>query len=133
METKGTLLEALGIKIVSMAADKVVATMPVDERTIQPFGYLHGGATAALLETVASLGAIENIDLTTHLVFGTEICVRHKKSAREGVVTGTARPIEITDERQIWGVESHNEAGDLLSKGSCTVRVVPRERPPRPE
>jgi uncharacterized protein (TIGR00369 family) len=128
METKGTLLEALGIKIVSVAADKVVATMPVDERTVQPFGYLHGGATAALLETVASLGAIENADLETHLVFGVEICVRHKKSAREGVVTGTATPLEMGADRQVWEVATRNEAGDLLSEGTCTLRVVPRER-----
>ena len=126
METSGTLLEALGIHIVRHSAEEVVATMPVDERTRQPFGYLHGGATAALLETVASIGALESIDARSQAAFGVEICVRHKKSARAGTVTGIARPSQVEAERQVWSVEARNEAGDLLSEGSCTVRVVPK-------
>lgn len=124
METKGTLLEALGIEIVSAAPDRVEATMPVDERTIQPFGYLHGGATAALLETVASLGSLENVDQSTHAVFGVELCIRHVKGAREGVVTGVATPAELGPERHVWNVESRNAAGEVLSTGTCTVRIM---------
>lgn len=124
MDTKGTLLEALGIHIVRSSADEVVATMPVDERTVQPFGYLHGGATAALLETVASIGALESIDPRSQAAFGVEICVRHRKSARSGTVTGVARPSQAGDGRQVWAVEARNEDGDLLSEGSCTVRIV---------
>jgi len=124
MNTEGTLLEALGIRIVSSCTDEVVATMPVDQRTIQPFGYLHGGATAALLETVASIGAFESVDAETQAVFGVEICVRHKKSARSGMVTGIARPMRADARRQVWAVEARNEDGDLLSEGTCTVRVV---------
>lgn len=128
MDTSGTLLEALGIEIVSSSPERVVATMPVDRRTIQPFGYLHGGATAALLETVASLGAVEHADLETESVFGVELCIRHMKSAREGTVTGSATPSELEPGRQVWAVESRNEAGDVLSAGTCTVRIVARQR-----
>lgn len=124
METRGTLLDALGIQVVRSSADEVTAIMPVDERTIQPFGYLHGGATAALLETVASLGAVESIDVETQTAFGVEICVRHRKSARSGMVTGIARPLDLNADRQVWTVEARNEDGDLLSEGTCTVRIV---------
>jgi uncharacterized protein (TIGR00369 family) len=128
MKTEGTLLESLGIAIVSTAKDKVVATMPVDSRTVQPFGYLHGGATAALLETVASLASLENVDPDEHAVFGVEICVRHRRSAREGTVTGTATPRQIGEREHVWDVECRNESGEVLSSGTCTVRVVPKER-----
>lgn len=126
METEGTLLESLGIEIVSTSPERVVATMPVDERTVQPFGYLHGGATAALLETVASLGSIANVDLEQVAVFGVELCIRHVKSAREGTVTGIAVPRELGEREHVWDVECRDEAGDVLSNGTCTVRIVAR-------
>lgn len=126
MDTSGTLLESLGIELVSSSPEQVVATMPVDCRTVQPFGYLHGGATAALLETVASIGSIEHADLATESVFGVELCIRHVKSARDGLVTGTATPAEFEPGRQVWRVESRNEAGELLSEGTCTIRIVPK-------
>jgi uncharacterized protein (TIGR00369 family) len=124
VKTKGTLLEALGIEVVRSSAEEVAATMPVSERTVQPFGYLHGGATAALLETVASIGALESIDAETQTVFGVELHVHHKRSARSGTVTGIARPLESGADRQVWTVEARNEDGDLLSEGTCAVRVV---------
>jgi len=127
METEGTLLESLGIRIVSVAKDKVVATMPVDHRTVQPFGYLHGGATAALLETIASLASTENVDPVTHAVFGVEICVRHLRSARKGIVTGIATPQRLEPHEHEWNVECRDDAGEVLSSGTCAVRIVPKE------
>ncbi|MBN2248451.1 MAG: PaaI family thioesterase [Coriobacteriia bacterium] len=126
METKGTLLEALGIEVVSVAKDKVVATMPVDERTMQPFGYLHGGATAALLETVASIASTANADLATQDVFGVELCIRHVKSPRERTVTGTATPHLLEAHKHVWDVECRDDSGELLSSGTCAVRIVPK-------
>lgn len=128
METEGTLLDALGIQIVRVSPEEAVATMPVDHRTRQPFGFLHGGATAALLETVASLGAVERADLETESVFGVELNLEHVKSARDGVVTGTATIVDVEPGRQVWAVESRNEDGDVLSLGTCVVRVVPKRR-----
>jgi uncharacterized protein (TIGR00369 family) len=128
MQTEGTLLESLGIRIVSVAKDRAVATMPVDRRTVQPFGYLHGGATAALLETVASLASLEHVDEATEAVFGVEICVRHLRSVREGTVTGVATPRRLEPREHVWDVECRDEAGEVLSSGTCVVRVVPKRR-----
>ena len=127
METDGTLLETLGIEIVSASTDGCVATMPVDRRTVQPFGYLHGGATAALLETVASIASVE-LAGPAAAVFGVELCVRHVRSAREddGPVTGTARPATLEPHKHVWDVECRDTAGELLSSGTCTVRVIER-------
>lgn len=126
VEYRDTLLEALGIDVVRADVEGAVATMPVDHRTIQPFGYLHGGATAALLETVASLGALQHVDPETQSVFGVELCIRHVRSTRAGVVTGTATPAEIAASRQVWDVECRGATGEVLSTGTCTVRVVDR-------
>lgn len=128
MDTERTLMKSLGIEIVSVTRDRVVATMPVDGRTIQPFGYLHGGATAALLETVASLGSLENVDADIDTVFGVELCVRHVRSAREGRVTGTAVPQRLEPREHVWDVECRDAEGEVLSTGTCVVRVVPKAR-----
>lgn len=128
MDTEGTLMESLGIEIVSVAKDRIVATMPVDGRTMQPFGYLHGGATAALLETVASLGSIENVDLSADAVFGVELCVHHVRSVREGSVTGTATPRNLEPREHVWEVECRDAEGEVLSTGTCVVRIVPKRR-----
>ncbi len=121
-------MESLGIEVVSVSKDRVVATMPVDGRTMQPFGYLHGGATAALLETVASLGSIENVDLSADAVFGVELCIRHARSVREGSVTGTATPRKLEPREHVWEVECHDAEGEVLSAGTCVVKVVTRGR-----
>lgn len=84
---KGTLLEALGIEITELGEGRVVATMPVDHRTHQPFGILHGGASVALAETVASIGAYALVDQETENVVGLEINANHIRAVRSGTVT----------------------------------------------
>ena len=126
MDTSGTLLEALGMEFVSVERDRVVATMPVDERTRQPYGYLHGGATAALLETVASVGAVQNVDTAREIPLGVEICVQHRRSVREGLVTGTAEPLEMAPDRQLWSVVARDDQDRVISEGTCAIRVVAR-------
>src|SRR5215210_4091416 len=87
------LADTLGIDLVELTAERVVATMPVDERTRQPFGILHGGASVALAETLASLGGTMNVDLERFTVVGIEINANHIRAKREGIVTGTGTPI----------------------------------------
>src|SRR5687768_4800918 len=86
------MADVLGIEFKSLAPDKVIATMPVDDRTRQPFGLLHGGASAALAETVASIGAFLNIDGEKQAAVGVELNVNHIRGKTEGIVTATATP-----------------------------------------
>ena len=90
------LAERLGIELKELTTQRVIATMPVDDRTRQPFGILHGGASVALAETIASLGACMNIDLETTSAVGLEINANHLRAKTEGVVTGTGTPTPST-------------------------------------
>jgi uncharacterized protein (TIGR00369 family) len=120
------LATALGIEITELTPERVVATMPVDDRTRQPFGILHGGASVALAETVASLGATMNVDLEANVVVGVEINANHIKAKREGMVTGTATPIHIGRSTQVWEVRIVDEEGRTVCVSRCTLAVVPR-------
>ena len=120
------LARALGIEIVSMTKERVEATMPVDDRTRQPFGLLHGGASAALAETVASIGATLNVDDRSAAV-GIELNANHVRGKREGVVRATATPAHIGRTTQVWSIEIVDERGKLVCISRCTLAVVPRE------
>src|SRR5687768_17888346 len=87
--------EHLGMKFLELTPERVVATMPVDERTRQPFGILHGGASVALAETIASLGGAMNVDLEQFKVVGVEINANHIRAKTDGIVTGTGTPIHV--------------------------------------
>jgi len=121
-----SLLDHLGIEIVSLDAGRVVATMPVDERTRQPFGILHGGASVALAETVASLGAWRSVDGERFAAVGLEINANHLRAKREGVVTAVGTPIHQGRSTQVWSVEIRDEEGRLVCVARCTMAVVPR-------
>ena len=123
--TRG-LADVLGIQIVELTRERVVATMPVDERTRQPFGILHGGASVALAETVASLGAIMNVDLQRFMAVGLEINANHLRAMQEGVVTATALPIHTGRTTQVWEVRIADERGRLVCMSRCTLAIVPR-------
>lgn len=122
------LIEALGIKIELLEKDRVVMTMPVDERTHQPLGYLHGGASVLLAETVASVGGALNIDLATQAVFGMEINANHLRSKREGKVTAVGTPIHIGRTSMVWNIEIKDEQDKLICISRCTLGVTTRER-----
>lgn len=96
---ENTLLNSLGIDIKSITNDGVVATMPVDERTRQPFGILHGGASVALAETVASIGAYHLIDQETEMCVGLEINANHIRGKQDGTVTAHAIPVHRGKQR----------------------------------
>lgn len=126
MDVSNTLIEALGIETVKMDKDEVIMTMPVDHRTHQPVGYLHGGASVALAETAASTGAMLNVDLETHLVFGIEINANHVKSKRAGTVTAAATPTHVGKTTMVWEIKITDEADNLICISRCTIGVVPK-------
>jgi 1,4-dihydroxy-2-naphthoyl-CoA hydrolase len=117
----------LGIEILELNDDRVVATMPVDHRTQQPFGILHGGASVALAETVASLGATGRIDRNAFVAVGQEINANHLRPKSEGVVTATATPVHVGRTSQVWSISIADEAGRLICVSRCTLAVVPRK------
>ncbi|MEX2151782.1 MAG: hotdog fold thioesterase [Gemmatimonadaceae bacterium] len=121
--------DALGIVITELSADRVVATMPVDGRTRQPFGILHGGASVALAETVASIGGTMNVDLERFAVVGVEINANHIRAKRDGVVTGTGTPIHLGRSTQVWEIRIVDEEQRTICVSRCTLAVVPKDRP----
>lgn len=121
-----TLLSTLGIEIVEATKDRVVARMPVGPRVHQPFGLLHGGASVALAETVASTGAWMNVDQAGEIVVGIEINANHLRAKRDGVVTATATPLHVGRRTQVWDVRIADEAGRAVCASRCTLAVVPR-------
>ena len=116
----------LGIRLIEMSDDRVVATMPVDDRTQQPFGILHGGASIALAETVASLGAANRIDREKFSAVGQEINGNHLRAKTSGVVTATGTPVHVGRTSQVWSIEIRDEAGKMVCISRCTLAIVPR-------
>lgn len=125
--SKNTLMEQIDIRFTEVGDDYIVGTMPVDARTHQPFGLLHGGATVALAETLGSSAANCCLDLSTHYAVGLEINTNHLRPVRSGLVKGTARPIHIGRSTQVWEIRSEDEAGKLTAISRLTMAVVPRQ------
>lgn len=100
--------------------------MPVDERTLQPFGILHGGASVALAETVASFGAAGCIDREQFAAVGQEINANHIRSKLSGVVTATATPLHLGRTSQVWSIQIVDEMGRLICVSRCTMAIVPK-------
>jgi uncharacterized protein (TIGR00369 family) len=117
---------AIGINITAATKDKVVATMPVDDRTKQPFGLLHGGASAALAETVASIGAYLNVDPATQAAVGIELNANHLRGKTEGTVTATATPLHRGRTIQVWEIRIEDEDAKLVCASRCTLAIVNR-------
>lgn len=128
MFKENKLMEALGMEIVTLEKNRVVMTMPVDERTHQPAGYLHGGASVLLAETAASIGGFLNVNEEEEAVFGVEINANHLKSKREGVVTATATPIHIGRTTQVWNIDIRDEQDAKICISRCTIGVVKRRK-----
>ena len=119
-----TLVTALGIEITKFEKDCVKGRMPVDERTKQPFGLLHGGASVALAETLGSMGGGKNIDLDNHAVVGIEINASHLKSVKSGWVLGKAEPVRIGKKIQVWEIVITDETKNLVCKSRLTLAVI---------
>lgn len=123
--SRNTLMEPLGIVFTELGADYLRATMPVDARTHQPYGLLHGGASAALAETLGSTAAGLCVGEDEGVV-GIEINANHLRGAREGVVTGIARPLHVGRSTQVWEMKIENEAGELVCISRLTLAVIRR-------
>jgi 1,4-dihydroxy-2-naphthoyl-CoA hydrolase len=117
----------LGIELTTLTPEKVVATMPVDDRTRQTFGILHGGASAALAETVASLGAVQNIDSETQAAVGLELNANHIRAKTEGTVTATATPLHRGRRTQVWDIRIEDEEGRLICASRCTMAIIQKD------
>jgi len=120
------LVENLGIEIESIEMDSIRGSMPVDSRTTQYFGVLHGGASVALAETLASIGALVHIDQEKEVVVGLEINANHLRSVKSGKVTGVGKPIHLGRKTQVWSIELTNEEGKLVCLSRCTLAVIPK-------
>lgn len=131
MSARG-LAATLNITFVELTRERVVARMPVDPRVHQPFGLLHGGASVALAETVASVGAWLHIDQTREAAVGLEINANHVRGKRDGVVTATATPAHVGRTTHVWDVRIVDEADRLVCVSRCTVAIVPAP-PTRPD
>jgi uncharacterized protein (TIGR00369 family) len=123
---KRGLAAALGIEILELTRERVVATMPVDDRTRQPFGLLHGGASIALAETVASFGAAVLIDRERFAAVGLEINGNHLRAKTEGIVRATGVPVHAGRSTQVWSIEIADEEGRLVCISRCTMAIVER-------
>jgi 1,4-dihydroxy-2-naphthoyl-CoA hydrolase len=121
-----TMIERIGIAVTDIGDDYVRGTMPVDARTHQPYGLLHGGASVALAETLGSLGAMMCADAKTHLAVGLDINANHLRGVTDGIVTGTARPIHLGRTTQVWEIRIEDERLRLICIARLTVAIVPR-------
>ena len=120
------MADAIGIELKVLTPDKVVATMPVDDRTRQPFGLLHGGASAALAETVASIGALLNLDADKQASVGIELNANHVRGKTDGIVTATATPLHRGRRTHVWDIRIEDEEGRLVCASRCTLAIVDR-------
>ena len=125
-QSKGTLMEQLGIEYLEIKDGYVKAQMPVDHRTKQPFDILHGGASLALAETVASLGSALLVDLNNFDIRGASVTSNHVGAVRSGMVFGEARIIHRGKMTHVWDVDIKNEQGVRASIARVTVMVVPK-------
>lgn len=120
-----TIMEAIGIEVVEVTREQVIATMPVHGPTRQPFGLLHGGASVVLAETVASVGSAHLVDQETEAAVGLEINANHIRSMREGKVKAIGVPLHIGRTTHVWEIKIMNEATDkLICVSRCTIAVV---------
>lgn len=123
---KNTLVDHLGIEFTEVGTDFLKATMPVDHRTKQPAGLLHGGASAALAETIGSMASICLVNIDTHYIVGIEINANHIRKVTSGFVTGTATLISKSRKLHIWDIKITNDQEDLVCISRLTVMVLPK-------
>ncbi|MCJ8291539.1 MAG: PaaI family thioesterase [Crocinitomicaceae bacterium] len=124
---KNTMMETLGIRCVEIGDDYLIATMPVDHRTHQPMGLLHGGASAALIETIGSMGSVLLIDIDKYAPVGLEINANHLGGVKSGSVRAKGTVIHAGKRTHVWQVDIRDEATDkLVCTGRLTVMIIER-------
>lgn len=124
----GGFSRALGIEFTYEGPDRVEARMPIDAHKLQPSGFLHGGATISLLETVASRASDLMTDHDKEYSFGVDVHVRHRKPGERGYLHGTAQLDHEEGSKQFWHVVATDDVGDTVSEGTVMTKIVPKER-----
>lgn len=122
-----SMVDHLGIEFTAIGDDFLEATMPVDHRTIQPYGLLHGGANVVLAETLGSVAASLTLDLEKQICVGLEINANHLKSVREGKVKGTTKPIHLGKTTQVWEIKIFNESNQLCCISRITLAILEKK------
>lgn len=125
---RGCMVEHLGMRVTEIGDDFLRGTMPVDARTKQPFGLLHGGASVALAESLGSLAGNLCLD-ASEMAVGLDINANHVRAATDGVVTGTARPLHLGRATQVWEIRIEDANGRLVCISRLTLAVIPRATP----
>lgn len=124
---KSTIAEQIGIEFTELGADFLKGRMPVDHRTHQPYGLLHGGASCVLAETLGSVASALVIDQSKFICVGLEINANHVRGVREGFVTGTASPIHIGATTHVWDIRIHDGKDKLVCVSRLTVAILPKK------
>jgi 1,4-dihydroxy-2-naphthoyl-CoA hydrolase len=122
-----TMGQYIGIKWVEVGENYLKAKMPVDHRTIQPYGILHGGASCTLAETIGSVASAMVIDHSKFICVGLEINANHIRSSKEGFVIGTAMPLHLGSSTHVWDIKIHDEKERLVCVSRLTVAILPRK------
>lgn len=123
---KNTLMEVLGMECIEIGDDYIKASMPVDRRTHQPMGLLHGGASAALIESIGSMGSALILDLSKEAPVGVEVNANHVGGLRQGRVIATGKLVHNGKRTHVWQVDIHDEASEkLICTGRLTVMIIP--------
>lgn len=123
-----TMAAHLAMEWTEIGADYLKLRMPVDHRTHQPYGILHGGASCALAETVGSVASHLMIDNEKFICVGLEINANHVRSAREGFITATASPLHVGKSTHVWDIKLHDDAGKLVCVSRLTVAVLEKHK-----
>jgi len=122
---KANLQEHLGIEFIEITKTVLKAKMPVDQRTFQPLGLLHGGASAALAETVGSMASYLSIDRNIFFCVGLELKINHLKQVTGQYVIATAEAIHIGSQTHVWQIKTHNAQGDLIAISTLSMAILP--------
>ena len=125
---KNTLGQNLGIEFTEFGTDYLIATMPVDERTKQPFGLLHGGANVALAETLGSVASLLVVNSDVFIGVGVEINANHIKAVFSGKVKGVCVPLNITGKNHVWDIKIYNDANELTCVSRFTCTIIPKNK-----
>lgn len=119
-----TMIDFMGIEFTELTDNTLSAKMPIDERTRQPYGIMHGGASCALAESVGSIAGNLVVDPEKRMCVGLDIFTSHLKMVKNGFVTATARPIRLGNSIQVWEIEAKNDKGELVAITRLTLAVI---------
>lgn len=123
-----TLGQALGIEFTEIGSDYIIAKMPVDERTKQPFGLLHGGASVALAETIGSVASLLVVNSELFIGVGVEINANHIKAVFNGFVKGVCKPLNIIGKNHVWDIKIYNDKEELTCVSRFTCTIIPKNK-----